>query len=124
MNIEDKLNNYEKRLAELEAKINNLIIKIGELEEKLKQQKPSDIDNKKEEEKEEKEDNNINNEELEKIKKSLEELKSAHDQTVIKVNNNKEQIEIILGKLTDIINGYKTENQPVIIILQIWIYPH
>ena len=50
-NIEDKLNNYEKRLAELEAKINNLIIKIGELEEKLKQQKPSDIDNKKEEEK-------------------------------------------------------------------------
>ena len=111
-NIEDKLNNYEKRLAELEAKINNLIIKIGELEEKLKQQKPSDIDNKKEEEKkEEKEDNNFNNEELEKIKKALEELKSAHDQTVIKVNNNKEQIEIILGKLTDIINGYKTGDE-------------
>ena len=41
------LNNYEKKLAELEEKINNLFIKIGELEEKLKQQKPSDTDDKK-----------------------------------------------------------------------------
>ena len=102
------LNNYEKRLAELEAKINNLFIKIGELEEKLKQQKPSDTDDKKVvvEKVIEKVDN-TNNEELEKLKKALEELKAAHDQTVIKVNNNKEQIDIILGKLNDIINGYK-----------------
>ena len=101
-------NNYEKRLAELEAKINNLFIKIGELEEKLKQQKPSDTDDKKVvvEKVIEKVDN-TNNEELEKLKKALEELKAAHDQTVIKVNNNKEQIDIILGKLNDIINGYK-----------------
>ena len=102
------LNNYEKRLAELEAKINNLFIKIGELEEKLKQQKPSDTDDKKVVV--EKVDN-TNNEELEKLKKALEELKAAHDQTVIKVNNNKEQIDIILGKLNDIINGYKTGDE-------------
>ena len=109
-NIESKLDIYQKRMDELETKINNLIIKIGELEEKLKQQKDKENVDKKEEVKEDK-DSNINNEELEKIKKALEELKEAHDQIVIKVSNNKEQIDIILGRLNDIINGYKTGDE-------------
>ena len=96
------LDNYSKKINELENKINNLIIKIGELEEKLKL-----LQNKKDKDKPK--DNNIDkiNDELEKIKKALEELKEAHDQTVINVNNNKEQIDLILGRLNDIINGYK-----------------
>ena len=103
------MDNYEKRINELEAKINNLIIKIGELEEKLKQQKKPEVDDKKEIVKEIVK--TIDNDELEKIKKALEELKEAHAQTVIKVSNNKEQIDIILGRLNDIINGYKTGDE-------------
>ena len=68
------LNNYEKKLAELEAKINNLFIKIGELEEKLKQQKPSDTDDKKViVEKVIAKVDNTNNEELKKLKTESEE---------------------------------------------------
>ena len=44
--------------------------------------------------------------ELEKLRKELEDLKNEHGQTIIKVNNNKEQIDIILGRLNDIIKGY------------------
>ena len=103
------LGNYLKKINELENKINNLFIKIGELEEKLKylqNRKDNKIDNKPK-------DDNINkmNDELEKIKKALEELKNAHDQTVIKVNDNREQIDLILGRLNDIINGYKTGDE-------------
>ena len=112
--LEALLDNYNKRMNELEAKIKNLTIKLNELEEKIKQL------NKKEEkeEKEEKEDNNnlFNNldnlkSELEKLKQALEELKSSHDQTIIKVTNNKEQIELINEKLNDIINGYKNGDE-------------
>jgi hypothetical protein len=102
--LELMMDNFNKKINELENKINNLMIKIGELEEKLKyQQQHSKKDDNKPI------DSNIDklNDELEKIKKALEELKQAHDQTVIKVSNNKEQIDIILGRLNDIINGYK-----------------
>ena len=74
----------EDKIKDIEAKIENLNIRIGKLE-----------------------DNAGNKDELEKLKKELEELKNYHDQTVIKVTNNKEQIDLILGRLNDIINGYK-----------------
>ena len=45
--------------------------------------------------------------ELEKLRKELEELRNAHGATIIKVNNNKEQIDLILARLKDIIKGYK-----------------
>ena len=45
--------------------------------------------------------------ELEKLRKELEELRNAHGATIIKVNNNKEQIDLILARLNDIIKGYK-----------------
>ena len=44
--------------------------------------------------------------ELEKLRKELEDLKNEHGQTIIKVKNNKEQIDIILGRLNDVIKGY------------------
>ena len=109
--LEALLDNYNKRMNELETKITNLTHKLNELEEKIKQLN-------KKEEKEEKEDNNnlFNNldnlkSELEKLKQALEELKSSHDQTIIKVTNNKEQIELITEKLNDIINGYKNGDE-------------
>ena len=37
----------------------------------------------------------------------MQDLKDAHGQTLIKVINNKEQIDLILGRLDDIIKGYK-----------------
>ena len=91
------MNIYEKKLNEIENKINNFNIKIEELEQKLK----NNVD------KNNKNDNNININDFDKLKKDLEELKASHEQTIIKVSNNKEQIEIILKKLVDIINGYK-----------------
>ena len=44
--------------------------------------------------------------ELEKLRKELEDLKNEHGQTIIKVKNNKEQIDIIFGRLNDVIKGY------------------
>ena len=106
--IEAILDNYEKRMNEIENKINNLYIKIGELEEKIKNLEQN-------KDKNQKSDNiNINynyNDDIEKLKQALEELKKAHDQTVINVSNNKEQIDLILGRLNDIINGYKTGDE-------------
>ena len=95
-------------MNEIENKINNLYIKIGELEEKIKNLEQNKNKN-------QKSDNiNINynyNDDIEKLKQALEELKKAHDQTVINVSNNKEQIDLILGRLNDIINGYKTGDE-------------
>ena len=109
--LEALLDNYNKRMNELETKITNLTLKLNELEEKINQLNK----------KEEKEDNNnldnlFNNldnlkSELEKLKQALEELKSSHEQTIIKVTNNKEQIELINEKLNDIINGYKNGDE-------------
>ena len=109
--LEALLDNYNKRMNELETKITNLTLKLNELEEKINQLNK----------KEEKEDNNnldnlFNNldnlkSELEKLKQALEELKASHDQTIIKVTNNKEQIELITEKLNDIINGYKNGDE-------------
>ena len=80
----NKLKQIEDKLNDIEAKIANLSIRIGKLEGK-----------------------NQNLDDLDKLKKELEELKNAHSQTIIKVNNNKEQIDLILGRLNDIIKGYK-----------------
>ena len=102
--LEALMDNYNKRMNELETKITNLTIKLTELEEKLKQLNR----------KEDKNDSNILNNlksELDKLKKALEELKASHDQTIIKVTTNKEQIEIISEKLNDIINGYKNGDE-------------
>ena len=102
--LEALLDNYNKRMNELETKITNLTIKLSELEEKIKQLNRKDDKN----------DSNILNNlksELEKLKRALEELKISHDQTIIKVTNNKEQIEIISKKLNDIINGYKNGDE-------------
>ena len=74
----------EDRLNDIDAKIENLSLKIERLEK-----------------------NAGNKDELEKLKQELENLKKYHDQTVIKVTNNKEQIDLILGRLNDITNGYK-----------------
>ena len=64
--------------------------------------------------KENKEDNNDNKDEIERLKnelenlrKEIENLKKDHGETIIKVNNNKEQIDLILKRLNDIISGYK-----------------
>ena len=74
----------EDRLNDIDAKIENLSLRIERLEK-----------------------NAGNKDELEKLKQELENLKKYHDQTVIKVTNNKEQIDLILGRLNDITNGYK-----------------
>ena len=74
----------EDKIKDIEAKIENLNLRIEKLE-----------------------NNSGNKDELEKLKKELADLKNYHDQTVIKVTNNKEQIDLILGRLNDIINGYK-----------------
>ena len=74
----------EDRLNDIDAKIENLSLRIERLEK-----------------------NTGNKDELEKLKQELENLKKYHDQTVIKVTNNKEQIDLILGRLNDITNGYK-----------------
>ena len=79
-----KLKQIEDKLNDIEAKISNLSLRIGKLE-----------------------DNSGNQDELEKLKKELENLKNYHDQTVIKVSNNKELIDLILGRLNDIVNGSK-----------------
>ena len=79
-----KLKLIEDKLKDIEVKIDNLNLRIGQLE-----------------------DNAGNKDELEKLKKELENLKNNHEQTVIKVTNNKEQIDLILGRLKDIENGYK-----------------
>ena len=79
---------FEDKLNDIEAKIANLSIRIGNLEDKNKKKFAGQDD-------------------LNKLKKELEELRNAHGQTVIKVNNNKEQIDIILGRLKDLEKGYK-----------------
>ena len=106
--IEDRLNQIENKIKEIEAKIANFEKKIEILEAKCKNQNQEikveekviqDNTNKDELEKLKKD--------LEKLKKELEDLKNAHGETVIKVTNNKEQIDLILGRLNDIIKGYK-----------------
>ena len=103
--LEALLDNYNKKLDEMETKINNLTIKIEELEAKI-----NGLNGLNNSDNAPKEDNNFN-EDLEKLKKALEELKQAHDQTVIKVTNNKEQIDLILERLNEINNGYKTGDE-------------
>ena len=71
-------------LIKIFIKISNLNLRIGKLE-----------------------DAGFNKDELDKLKKELENLKNYHASTVIKVTNNKEQIDLILGRLNDIVNGYK-----------------
>ena len=105
--LEALLDSYNKKLDEMETKINNLTIKIEELEAKINGLNGlNNSDNAPKEDK----GNNFN-EDLEKLKKALEELKQAHDQTVIKVTNNKEQIDLILERLNEINNGYKTGDE-------------
>ena len=53
------------------------------------------------------EKNAINKDDFDNIKKELEKLRAEYNNTVIDVKNNKEQIDIILEKLSDIENGYK-----------------
>ena len=102
--LEALLDNYNKKLNEIENKINNLSIKIAELEAKINAlNKASNVP--------QKDTGNNFNEDLEKLKKALEELKQAHDQTVIRVTNNKEQIDLILERLNEINNGYKTGDE-------------
>ena len=84
----NKLKQIEDRLGDIEAKISNLSIRIGKLEDKNKNKFAGQ-------------------DELEKLKKELQDLKDAHSQTLIKVINNKEQIDLILGRLDDIVKGYK-----------------
>jgi len=79
-----KLKQIDDKLADIDAKIANLNLRIGNLE-----------------------GNVGNKDEFDNLKKELEKLKKYHEQTVIKVTNNKEQIDLILGRLNDIINGYK-----------------
>ena len=102
--LEALLDNYNKKLNEIENKINNLTIKIEELEAKINALKNADNVPKQD-------TGNNFNEDLEKLKKALEELKQAHDQTVIRVTNNKEQIDLILERLNEINNGYKTGDE-------------
>ena len=105
--LEALLDSYNKKLDEMETKINNLTIKIEELEAKINGLNGlNNSDNAPKEDK----GNNFN-EDLEKLKKALEELKQSHDQTVIKVTNNKEQIDLILERLNEINNGYKTGDE-------------
>ena len=105
--LEALLDSYNKKLDEMETKINNLTIKIEELEAKINGLNGlNNSDNAPKEDK----GNNFN-EDLEKLKKALEELKQAHDQTVIKVTNNKEQIDLILERLNEINNGYKAGDE-------------
>ena len=89
--IRERLNKHDiqiddilKKLKLIEDKINQIEIKINKLEK-----------------------NGISKDDLDKIKKELENLKKEHENTVINVNKNKEQIDIILGKLNDIENDYK-----------------
>ena len=102
--LEALLDNYNKKLNEIENKINNLTIKIEELEAEINALKNADNVPKQD-------SGNNFNEDLEKLKKALEELKQAHDQTVIRVTNNKEQIDLILERLNEINNGYKTGDE-------------
>ena len=74
----------EDKLADIDAKIANLNLRIGKLEANMG-----------------------NKDEFDNLKKELEKLKKYHEQTVIKVTNNKEQIDLILGRLNDIVDGYK-----------------
>ena len=74
----------EDKLKDIESKIANLNLRLGKLE-----------------------NNAVNKDDLEKLIKELENLKNYHAQTVIKVTNNKEQIDLILARLNDIIKDYK-----------------
>jgi len=78
------LRQIEDKLKDIESKIANLNLRIGKLE-----------------------NNAVNKDDLEKLIKELENLKNYHAQTVIKVTNNKEQIDLILARLNDIIKDYK-----------------
>ena len=102
-------------MSEIEDKINNLSRKIEELEKKCKDKDEKDKSKEKEVEyiQDSHRDNHNQDEldrlkkELKELKKELENLKNAHGETILKVNNNKEQIDLIIGRLNDIIKGYK-----------------
>ena len=106
--IEDRLNQIENKIKEIEAKIANLEKKIEILEAKCKNQNQEiKVEKKVIQDNTNKDELEKLKQDLEKLKKELEDLKNAHGETVIKVTNNKEQIDLILGRLNDIIKGYK-----------------
>ena len=110
-------------MNEIETKISNLAIRIGELEKRCKEMEEKDEskDKKIEYVKDSKDDSHRDNRDqaelerlkrqLEELKKELENLKNAHGETVVKVNNNKEQIDSILARLNDIIKGYNNGDE-------------
>ena len=102
--LEDRLSQVENKLNEIEAKINNLILKIGQLADRFKPASTggSNIDSG--------EFERLKHE-LEKLKRELEELRNAHGQTILKVNDNKEKINLILARLDDITKGYKNGDE-------------
>ena len=102
--LEDRLSQVENKLNEIEAKINNLILKIGQLADRFKPASTggSNIDSGEFERLKQ---------ELEKLKRELEELRNAHGQTILKVNDNKEKINLILARLDDITKGYKNGDE-------------
>ncbi len=106
--IEDRLNQIENKIKEIEGKISNLEKQIEKLEEKCKNQNQNQNQvTKVVQDNTNKEELERLKQELEKLRKELEDLKNYHGQTVIKVTNNKEQIDLILARLNDIIKGYK-----------------
>ena len=106
--IEDRLNQIENKIKEIEVKIANLEKKIEILEAKCKNQNQEiKVEKKVIQDNTNKDELEKLKQDLEKLKKELEDLKNAHGETVIKVTNNKEQIDLILGRLNDIIKGYK-----------------
>ena len=106
--IEDRLNQIENKIKEIEAKIANLEKKIEILEAKCKNQNQEiKVEKKVIQDNTNKDELEKLKQDLEKLKKELEDLKNAHGETVIKVTNNKEQIDLILRRLNDIIKGYK-----------------
>ena len=106
--IEDRLNQIENKIKEIEAKIANLEKKIEILEAKCKNQNQEiKVEKKVIQDNTNKDELEKLKQDLEKLKKELEDLKNAHGETIIKVTNNKEQIDLILGRLNDIIKGYK-----------------
>ena len=77
-----RLKQIEDKIKDIEAKIDNLTLRIGKLGDS------SGLD------------------ELDRLRKELENLKNAHSETVNKVKNNKDQIDLIWTKLREIIKGY------------------
>lgn len=77
-----RLKQIEDKIKDIEAKIDNLTLRIGKLGD------------------------SSGLEELDRLRKELENLKNAHSETVNKVKNNKDQIDLIWTKLREIIKGY------------------